>query len=189
MMVASVNVVRNKDFSIDPFRSTVTILEQTSSNVRSGVTREDPVLGEVYLIGEADKEMTFEKLLRATYLPYTCRELRNADPVEDMQVQDTLEVCDKESLFTGTITSNRFIGSMNIIITDKSGKVVQQASLNAMRTNPRVFEMARFLTDDPKAIRGSIDLAALAAGEYHCTVVCKLSTDEEVNVREFDFTK
>ena len=189
MMVVSVNVVRNSDGSINPTSSYAIVLEQTSSNVRNEKTYTDPTLGTVYIIGGVDKKYTFKYLLDNTYIPLTCMELLDAAPVDVPAVADTVTEPTLDNLFEGTITSNRFVGSVIITIADEDGNPVQKAAQNACRSYPREFRMAEFLTGKPKQwSRGEIDVDALADGKYRCTVVCRLSTEQVFTVRDFEFT-
>lgn len=75
-----------------------------------------------------------------------------------------------------------------MIITDASGQEVQKATVSTSRDSYRNFNMRKFVTDIPETVRGSLDLEALEAGTYHCTLVCRLTTGEEFTVRDFDFT-
>ena len=48
--------------------------------------------------------------------------------------------------------------------------------------------MSEFITGKPKQwSRGEINTEVLTEGLYHCTVVCRMSTEEEITVRDFDF--
>ena len=187
MLVVSVKVVRNADGSINPTSSYATVLEQTSTNVTKERTKTVDGVGTVYEIYGVDKKYTFEYLVNNTYIPVTCMELVDAAPIEDPVVTDSVDVPTADNLFTGTITSTRFVDCVTITITDQDGKVVQQAAQNAYRSRQREFRMEEFITGLPKNwSRGIVDLDTLPVGEYHCDVVCRLTTGATYTVRSFD---
>lgn len=190
MMVVSVTVVRNDDGSINPTSSYATVLEQTSTNVKNERTKTVEGIGTVYEIYGVDKKYTFEYLVNNTYIPVTCMELVDAAPIEDPVVTDSVDVPTTDNLFTGTITSTRFVDCVTITITDKDGKVVQQAAQNAYRSRQREFRMEEFITGQPRNwSRGIVDLDTLPVGEYHCDVVCRLTTGATYTVRSFDINQ
>ena len=188
-MVVCVDVVYQEDGTIDGGKSTVTILEQTSSNLKKNVKHYDPVLGEdVYEIYGIDKKISFRQLCVDGYLPITCKELIDPSPVEGPAVKDAVVEHNRYTILGGTISANRFIDTVTVTITDSTGKEVQEASLNATRTAVLAFDMRKFIEDDPAAIIGGIDVDALSPGNYRCMTVCRLSGGQEFTVRDFDFT-
>ena len=187
MMVVSVNVVRNADGSINPTASYAIVLEQTSTNVRNEKKVTVDGVGTVYEIYGVDKKYTFEHLATNTYIPVTCWEFIDASPIAENEVTDSIEVPTADNLFTGTITSNKFVDCVTITITDKDGNVIQQAAQNAYRSRQREFRMEEFITGLPRNwSRGVIELDALPVGQYHCDVVCRLTTGETYTMRSFD---
>lgn len=188
MMAVDVNVVYNGD-NIDAKQSTVTVLEQTRSLIRKGTTYIHPELQEmVYVIGGVDQVYTFEYLYNKSYLPVTIRELVDPSPVDAPWVKDTVETPTKDNIFTGNVTSNWHIDTVTVTITDESGKVVQEVIGHARRRYNKDFEMERFVTENPGACKGSVDVTTLESGSYHCTVTARLTTGEKFAVRDFDFT-
>lgn len=188
MLVVSVNVVRNDDGSINPTQSYAIVLEQTSTNVRNERTKTVAGVGTVYEIYGVDKKYTFEYLVNNTYIPVTCWELVDASPVDDPVVTDSVTEPTTENLFTGTITSNKFVDCVTITITDEDGNVVQKSAQNAYRSRQREFRMEEFITGLPRNwSRGVITLETLPVGQYHCDVVCRLTTGATYTMRSFDF--
>lgn len=188
MMIVSVDVVYNGD-NIDTKQSTVTVLEQTRKIFKSGETYIHPEFQElVYVIGGVDKVYTFEYLYNKSYLPVTIRELVDPSPVDEPWVKDTVETPTKDNIFTGNITSNWYIDCVTVTITDGTGNVVQKVTGRAKRQFNKDFEMERFVTENPGACKGSVDVTTLESGSYHCTVTAKLTTGKELTVRDFDFT-
>ena len=187
MMVVTVKVVRNADGSINPTSSYVTVLEQTSTNVRNERTKTVEGVGTVYEIYGVDKKYTFEHLLTNNYIPVTCMELVDAAPLEEAVVTDSIDVATKDNLFEGSISCNNFIDSVTITITDANGNVVQKAAQSPYRGRQREFIMSEFITGQPKNwSRGIVDLDTLPVGQYHCDVVCRLTTGATYTMRSFD---
>lgn len=190
IMVVSVDVVYGADGKIDGDKSSVTILEQTRNNVKSNKTYYDESLGEtVHVIGGVDVRRTFDYLAKEGYLPVTCKELIDPAPVAEPVVTDSETVFNKDTILAGSISSNWFIDAATLTITNSEGDVVQKATASCTRYNKYVsFELQKFVADTPSSVLGSIDITALTAGNYHCTLVCRLTTGEEFTVRDFDFT-
>lgn len=187
MMIVDVNVVYQGDM-IDGKKSTVTVLEQTRKNQTQQKRYEHPELGEVFIIGGIDVTYTFAELFSSTYLPVTVKELVDPSPVEETWVKDSLENPTKDNIFTGNITSNRYIDCVTVTIADEAGETVQKVTGRARRRFNKDFDMTRFVTENPGACLGSVDLSKLSAGNYKCTVTARLTTGEKFTVRTFDFT-
>ena len=188
-MVVDVEVVYQEDGTIDFMRSYVTILEQTSTRAKnSTASYNHEVTGEpVYEICTVDGEWSFSYLLKKAYLPITCKELIDPSPLPEKTVTDSQTEFNKDTLLTGTLSSKWFIDAVTVTVTDSSGAAVQEAMAFPTRAQNHDFDLQKFVTDHPSAIRGSVDPSALASGNYHCTVVCRLTTGEEFTVRDFDF--
>lgn len=187
MMVVDVNVVYQGNL-IDGKKSTVTVLEQTRKNQTQQKRYAHPELGEVFIIGGIDVTYTFADLFSSTYLPVTVKELIDPSPVEETWVKDSLENATKDNLFTGNITSNRYIDCVTVTIADENGETVQEVTGRARRRFNKDFDMTRFVTENPGACLGSVDLSKLEAGNYQCTVTARLTTGDKFTVRTFDFT-
>jgi len=189
MLVEAVDVVYREDGSIDPFNSYVIVLDQVSSQFKAGVHEWNEELGvEIYRIGGRSRTVFFQTLLKNGYIPLTCRELRDPSPLPEPEITDTETTFNKDNLLKGTLSCNWWIDAVTIIITDSTGAEIQKAAVTAIAYNARTVDMQQFVTEHPDAIRGSMDPAALASGNYHCTVVVRLTTGEEFTVRDFDFT-
>ena len=188
-MVVDVEVVYQEDGTIDFMRSYVTILEQTSTRAKnSTASYNHEVTGEpVYEICTVDGEWSFSYLLKKAYLPITCKELIDPSPLPEKTITDSQTEFNKDTLLTGTLSSKWFIDAVTVTVTDSSGAAVQEATAFPTRLQNHDFDLQKFVTDHPSAIHGSVDPSALASGNYHCTVVCRLTTGEEFTVRDFDF--
>lgn len=188
VMVVDVNVVYIGDM-IDGKKSSVTVLEQTRKNQTQQKRYDHPELGEVFIIGGIDVTYTFAELFNATYLPVTVKELIDPSPVDAPWVKDSVETPTKDNIFTGNITSNWYIDCVSVTIADESGKTVQKVTGRARRRFNKDFDMTRFVTENPGACLGSVDLAKLKAGNYKCTVTARLTTGEKLTARDFTFSK
>ncbi|MBR3934066.1 MAG: S-layer homology domain-containing protein [Clostridia bacterium] len=191
MFVTDVNVVYASSGEIDGENSTVTVVEQTSKNFLGEKKYYDEALGEdVYYIFGVDVPYTFKYLVDAGYMPITCKEL--VDPAQAPQtvVKDSLSQYSADTIFTGTVSSNRFMDYITVTITDKDGTTVQKATARANRNkNYSDFDMQNFVTDPSCAVVGKVDVKNLSAGSYRCTVTCRMVNGEEFKVRDFEFTK
>ena len=194
-MVVSVNVVRNEDGTIDGTKSTITMLEQTRTQINANKTEKHPVTGEtIYVIGGVDKTYKFSTLFGEHYIPVTIKELRDPSPVEETWVDDTLEVDTIDNLFTGSITSNRYLDSVRITIYNENGEIVQQTTGRRSRSVVKEYKMERFLTEKQGSMIGILNkqtIADLEPGNYRCTVTVKLTIDDDYihTARDFTFSK
>ena len=190
VMVVSVDVVYKDDGMIDANKSKVTILEQSRGHILKNASYDHETLGEkVYVIGGVDVKYSFSVLLKSGYIPVTCKELIDPAPVEAPVFTDSETAYNKDTILAGEITSNWCIDAATLTITDSDGAVVQKATASCTRTNKYVsFALEKFITDTPSSVLGNIDIDALAVGNYHCTLVCRLTTGQEFIVRDFDFT-
>ena len=175
---------------MDPVKSVVTFVEQTSTAVLSATEGQwDEELGEdVIQISGIDNKKTFKMLGKEGYLPLTCQELIDPAPLAETVIEDTESEFNKDNILVGTITSNRFIDSMTMVITDAQGAEVQSATAYGSRSSYKTFDLQKFINEAPAKTRGVLDISALASGSYHCTLVCRLTTGEEFTARDFDFT-
>ncbi len=190
ILIVDVEVVYNEAGELDPVKSVVTFVEQTSTAVLSAAEGQwDEELGEdVIQISGIDNKKTFKMLGKEGYLPLTCQELIDPAPLAETVIEDTESEFNKDNILVGTITSNRFIDSMTMVITDAQGAEVQSATAYGSRSSYKTFDLQKFINEAPAKTRGVLDISALASGSYHCTLVCRLTTGEEFTARDFDFT-
>jgi len=197
IMVTDVNIVY-KNEKIDGKKSTITVIDQTRTHQTNGKSYENAELGEtVYVIGGSENHgWTFRMLYDKGYLPYTCKELIDPSSLLTPEVSDSETKYSYDNLLIGKISSNWAIDVVTLTIKDNAGKVIQEATGRSVRGNwdtigdkQREFDLPQFVTDAPGKIVGKVDPEALVAGKYHCTVVCRLMSGQEIVVREFEFTK
>lgn len=186
MMISRVNVVRNGD-AIDPEKSYVLVHEQFTGNTRQELTRVDEATGlTVYCLGGVDREYTFATLFKKSYLPVTIKELIDPAPVEKAELLDSIKEPTAENLFEGSITCLYKICMVTVTVTDGEEAVVQQSTCYPCESERHMFRMSRFEDPEEAEVRkGTIDLAALAAGTYRCRVECLLGTGETLTARDF----
>lgn len=189
MMVVTNTPVYNKDGSIDGEASKVTILDQTRTHFRAEECFYDENLKEnVYPFYGIDTEFTYQYLMKKGCFPITCKALIDPAPIAEPVVTDSQTEFNKDTLLSGTITCEWMIDTLTMTITDPDGNVVQEGAIRGVRGKNRTVELERFLTDNPAGVRGYIKPEALTAGSYHCKLICRLSSGEELTVRNFDFT-
>lgn len=190
VMTVSVHTEYKEDGTIDGEKSYAVILEQTSGCEQDGESYYNEELGKtVYLCEVADKEWSFNTLLKKGYLPVTCKELVDPSPLAEVSVTDCVDEPTASNLFTGMIKASYRICSVSVTITDKKGATVQEATCYALQSEMYSFNLFRFIHPAEKEVmQGSIDLALLEPGSYHCVYTCRLSTGDIVTFRDFDFT-
>jgi len=192
-MVKEVNVVRNTDGTINGASSYIIMLEQTRNLTSNNTTTTHPETGEtIYVIGGIDRKYTFNSLFNDHYIPVTIKELRDPTALEETWVADSLEEeATIDNLFTGNISSNRYTDSVKITIYNEEGEVVQQSISRKSRSYSKLFRMSQFVNEKPGSFKGLLDLDALEAGNYRCTVTLKLTIDDDYvhTVRDFTFSK
>ena len=194
-MVVSVDVVYNEDGTINGKESTVTYLEQSRQHMREDRYHYDETYGEnVWELCGVDLKLTFQSLFNYSYRPITCLELIDATAgPKTPAVTDSLSSANYgfDTLFSGTLTtSNWLIDTVQMTITDQSGDIVQQGMVIAPRSGKATrfkVPMSLFVTDTPNQMLGYIAPDVLVAGQYHCEVVCRLTTGQTFTVRDFDF--
>jgi hypothetical protein len=188
-LVVGVNVVYREDGTIDPLKSSITKLEQTRSLQAEQPAAEEVDPNKIYPIGVVDSGYTFKAAAQAGYIPVTIRELQDASytPAEPT-ITDTQTEFNKDTILAGTISCNWMFDRITMTITDETGAEVQKVTARTDRYSMKDFVMERFVTDLPSTLIGSLDLNALKTGNYHCTVVCRLTNGQEVTARDFNFS-
>ena len=189
MMIVSNRVVRKADGSIDGYASVITILDQTGGAFmkEEKVYRED-IGADVYTTIRQDVSYRYRDLYEAGYLPVTCKELVDPAPIAEPSFSDSVAMPKAETLFTGTISSNRALDGVTVTIKDASGAVVQECLARPIRSTVFGFYMSQFLSDTPEQLKGSVDLSKLSAGTYRCTVTARTVSGETFTARDFEFT-
>lgn len=190
VMVVTTNPVYNADGSIDGEKSFVTVLEQTSGNEAQENHYYNEQLGcEVYVCEIMDKEWTYNTLFKKGYLPVTCQELVDPSPRPEAAVTDYTDAPTLDNMFRGIIEANYRISSVTVTISRK-GKTVQQATCFGHQEEMYTMNLYRFTKDsEAPVLQGSIDPDALPAGTYNCTFTAMLSTGDNIEFRNFTFTK
>lgn len=189
VMVTDVHI-EEADGVIDGANSYVTILEQTSGNLKKEKTYFDETLGqEVYIACGVDVQWSFETIFGKGYLPVTCKELVDPSPRPEETLKDSVTQVTRENILGGTLESNYRISSVTVTVTDSKGKTVQQATCYGRQEEMFAFNVARITNKQEQAVMdGSVDFSTLSPGSYHCTLTCRLSTGREMVFRELDFT-
>ena len=195
-MAVSVDVVYNEDGTINGEESTVTYLEQTRQLMRNDTHYYNEALGEeVWELCGVDKVISFQMLYDYSYQPITCLELIDATAGPDAPaVKDSLSAKDYgfDTLLSGNLTTGSWVmDRVHMTITDRSGNTVQEGMITAPRSgvgNRYNVPMSMFATEAPTRMLGYISPDTLTAGDYHCKVVCWLTTGQAFTVRDFDFT-
>lgn len=189
-VVTEVNTVYLPDGTIDGENSTMTMLDQAVGSYKREETYFDEKLGcDVYKVGR-EETFNFATMASWKFVPITCKALIDPAPAKKPQVTDTEMVFDKDTILKGTLTCNWMMDSVTLDITNAAGENVQSATAYVSRKKLYTsFDMQEFVTVKPVLVRGSVDINALAVGNYNCKVTVHLITGEEITVRDFEFVK
>ena len=138
-----------------------------------------------------EKPYSFKTLFETGYLPVTIRELVDPAPIPQAWVKDSVEMPSLENLFIGTITANRGLDAVIIEIFDGAGQSRQKCLCRPWRSRDGdfAFRMQQFLDDGKEKTLGAIDLDALPAGSYRCTVTARAVGGQTFPLRDFTFEK
>ncbi len=187
MMVTNIHVELNAKGNISGEKSTITFLHQTNGRYNNGDSYVDSTTGQtVYPFFGMNDVRTFTEVFADGYLPITCKELIDPSPVEEFWVKDNQTEYTLDTVTVGTFTTNNMIESVTITIT-QDGEKVQAVTMYSSRVHFRSFDLDRFNTEDPRLLKGSLDLASLKPGTYKCTHTALLANGQQVVVRDFEF--
>lgn len=192
IMVVNKHVVYNADGSIDGEKSYIHTLEQTPGPVSITVQQHsyNEQLGRIVYDIYIEKNLSFNQAYTSGYLPITAKVLNDPTPVAEPNVVDSLseDAYCYENLLKGELTCSRMISAVTITVSDENGQVFSYTG-SGIRASIRKYYMQNFLTEDPGVMRGTLELDKLVAGnDYHCTVVVRLASGDNITVRDFDFT-
>ncbi len=186
------------DGSIDPDSSYIIYHDQNGAYMDCEVEvngKTYPALTSTCL----DAKKSYSQMFAQGYLPVTCLELIDRDaPVEEVEFTDSETTLNKSSVLKGIIKCNYYMSDYKMTITDKSGNVVQEAFRHSNEQNHKDFDVELFKSlrqencdqnFDQYGKTDKIDVNALPAGEYHCTLtIYTIKGNQEHVVRDFDFT-
>ena len=178
-------VVRYEDGTIDPENSYVLMHQQGGVNV---------VIEPYYTTWGIFTKITFSHLYHTdTALPITIAELLDGDVAEPAAALEG-GADGRDGLISGTVTSNYFLDSVTLCVTDADkkavfdhtlfttvGKYKDEYSTEPLRELITQYDMAHFATP----LQG----VYFEPGKtYHVTVTAHISSGDDFVVREFDFT-
>jgi len=159
---------------IDGEKSYITVIEQ-STKWQTGTNES----GDTYQYkNSCDKQMTFAKLFRAHYLPFTYGEFLGTDPVEETECSfsftgDTITV---KELFAGVVKSNYSIADIYASVKDSSGKEVYRHAVRVKMTGDKELALTR---NGNVSKWGTLDVSS---GEFTVEISVQLSTGERPTV-------
>ena len=177
-------VVRDENGKIDPKQSYVLSHEQGAPAIT------DPY----FCTWRLDYKYTFQQLYMEDKVPVTCEELLTGE-MEPVECKMEGDVSGKLGLTTGTITSNYFLDSVALVITDSEGNVAMEhvywptvdrfydanSNDNGIRNFNNDFDMANFAAP--------LQNVQLEIGEtYSYTVTANLSTGDSFVLKTDSFT-
>ena len=179
MIATDAVVVRTPDGKIDPAKSYVTIIDQSTQFVP--YQHEN---GDLCQVAEnVDAKWNFQKLYNGKYLPMTFAEWTGEDPIEETQVTyshqgDTITI---EQLYSSRITTNYYLFDIYAHIYNSEGIEVCKIARRYESTNTRelAFEKGAFAEE----VWGSYENLDPADG-YTVKVVAQIGTGERPVVWE-----
>lgn len=185
ILVSEVHVAL-KDGQIDGETSYIIYHDQTNSNYSKGYTRYDETIGQtVRVMGGYNKKYTFAQLFSKGLLPVTCKELIDPAPLEEEWVQDSIPVRTQGNFFDGVITSNYWIATVTVGISDALGNPLQQCTRFVPQDEKLCCNMSRFEAETEQVVlQGDLDLESLIPGSYSYKISCTLYTGREMTVSE-----
>ena len=185
ILVSEVHVAL-KDGQIDGETSYIIYHDQTNSNYSKGYTRYDETIGQtVRVMGGYNKKYTFAQLYSKGLLPVTCKELIDSTPLETEWVQDSIPVRTGVNFFDGVITSNYWIATVTVGISDALGNPLQQCTRFVPQNEKLRCNMSRFEAETEQVVlQGDLDLESLFPGSYSYRISCTLYTGRELTVSE-----
>ena len=136
--------------------------------------------GDTYLTKNyVDRKMTFAKLFKDSYLPFTFAEFLGTDPVEETvcTFSHTGSTITTKELFAGTVTANYGISDIYAVVKDASGKEVYRHAVRSKNGNTNELDMVRNSDNIDKW--GTLDVSN---GEFTVEVIAQLSTGERPTV-------
>ncbi len=198
ILVTDNHVEYNRDGTINGDYSYVIYHDQNGYMDSCGVEI-DGEYYEAYTTTCLDTKSSYNSLFKKGYLPVTCEAL--LDPkyqVEEVKYEDSLAgSLNADAVLDGTITCNYYLSDLEMTITDASGNVVQQAFRISHEADHKSYNVADFGVLQVKETNtylklypadDIIDVDALSAGKYHCTLTAYTIKGGEQVVRDFDFT-
>lgn len=165
IMCSSVpTVVKNADGTINGNESFITVIDQDT-----GWTEKKQTDGSPFQVqGSIDDKITFAKLYKGSYVPFTFAELIGTDPVEEVSCGINIEGdgVRRNDLAKATVSSNYYISDVHLYVLDESGtQVYHKAS--------RVSSAGR----TEHTLGAGIGVAALkkfADGKHRVKITCQL---------------
>lgn len=166
--------VRREDGSIDPEKSYVLFLEQSSSE--RAFTLSDG--GKAVSIGGCENgsanRFSFSQLRQKNYIPITIKELAGERQVEEPRLSLSEEIRDLETLLSAKVNSNFRLSSVTLTFCDSARKMLSLKDYCMERT------MFAYPISEMPGIRELLDF--LAPGGCTVSVKALISTGQELSV-------
>ncbi|MBP3313209.1 MAG: hypothetical protein J6K84_00920 [Oscillospiraceae bacterium] len=198
-MIVENHIEYNADGTINGDYSYVTYHDTNGYTIDVEVELPDGEVVTAKSTTQVDCKASYNILFSRGYVPITILELvdRNKE-VTSTKVEDSKAgELNADNVLKGVISCNYYMDYHTMVITDKAGNVVQKAVRQSYEMNHKDFDVKNFgnmYFDDNKDVYelyvgdDKIDLDALSAGTYHCTLTSHIGNGEEIVVRDFDFT-
>lgn len=157
-------VVKNADGTINGEKSYITVIDQDTGWVEKKQSDGSPFMVQ----GSVDDKITFAKLFKGSYVPFTFPELLGTDPVEEVACSTSIkgDTVSRNDLPKVKVTSNYYISDVHLYVYDEAGnEVTHKAS--------RVSSAGRTEHTLGAAI-GVSSLKKFADGKHRVKITCQL---------------
>lgn len=157
-------VVTNPDGTINGEESYITIIDQDTGWTEMKQTDGSPF----QVQGSVDRKITFAKLFKGTYLPFTFPELLGTDPIEEVTCSVNIEgdTVKRNELSKVSVTSNYYISDVHLYLFNEAGEEVAHKV-------SRVSSAGRTTVSLGSSI-GVSGLKKFADGKHRIKITCQL---------------
>ena len=178
-------VVRNADGSIDPEASSVTIIDQGQTWYEDGVAAD----GTKYTYkGGVDTKLSFTRLKKGNYVPFTFLEFTGEDPFETGTAKFSLsgEKITTTQLFNSSVTSNYGISDIYAVVYDEDGNEIYKHAVRCTQANQKELKMTRTKSEKSKVPTVETwGVLGFTPGKVNTVkIVAQLSTGQRLTVYE-----
>ena len=157
-------VVKNADGTIDGEKSYITVIDQDTGWVEKKQSD-----GSSFMVqGSVDDKITFAKLFKGSYVPFTFPELLGTDPVEEVSCKVNIEgdSVKRNNLPNVTVTSNYYISDVHLYVYNEAGEEVAHKASRVSSAGRTEHTLGTSV--------GVSSLKKFADGKHRVKITCQL---------------
>lgn len=185
MSSCDAHVEYKADGSIDPEASFITIIDQAQTWYEDGVAADGT---QFTYKGGVDTKMSFTKLLKGNYVPFTYLEFLGQDPFESSKTtfSFTGDTITTTELFSSEVTSNYGISDVYAVVYDEGGNEVYKHAVRATTANQKKVSLVRTVKEGSKIpyVETWGNLGFAPGKDYTVKIQVQLSTGERPTIYE-----